>query len=155
MITGIFIASQHDSVQQEMTAVKVTKGKGIVGDRHYGLMQEEGQNITFVESEAIQAFNEEFGQVITLSDTRRNIVTQGVSLNQLVGKEFSVGTVRFYGVELCEPCAQLGQKLATSQCHPAQVVAAWHHRGGLRADVLSSGVLGVGDIFDLGEGASL
>ena len=79
-----------------------------------------------------------------LSVTGRNVVTRGVRLNELVGREFSVGPVRFRGVELCEPCLGLGDALSSSKLKPAEVVKRWVHRGGLRADVLSSGELAVG-----------
>jgi MOSC domain-containing protein YiiM len=75
-------------------------------------------------------------------------VTQGVRLNQLVGKEFTIGDVRFYGVELCEPCGSLGKALANDSLTPAQVVKAWVHSGGLRANVLSTGILRLGMTFN-------
>ena len=130
-------------------AVKVDAGKGIVGDRYYGKKGIDGPNITFVESEEIAAFNANFGQYIELSATRRNIVTQGVRLNQLVGQEFSIGDVRFYGVELCEPCGSLGKSLANDSLTSPQVVRAWIHRAGLRANVLSTGILRTGMQFNL------
>ncbi|MBJ7555639.1 MOSC domain-containing protein [Marinomonas spartinae] len=147
MIKNIFVAKKSKMPQIEIEAVKVDAGKGIVGDRNYAKRQEEGQNITFVESEEIDAFNTNFKQQIGLSATRRNIVTEGVRLNHLVGKEFMIGDVRFYGVELCEPCAFLGQLLANDSLSPPQVVKAWVHRGGLRANVLSTGILKTGMPF--------
>ena len=58
-----------------------------------------------------------------------------------------IGDVRFYGVELCEPCAFLGQLLANDSLSAPQVVKAWLHRGGLRANVLSTGILKKGMPF--------
>src|SRR4029077_8505793 len=78
------------------------------------------------------------------SASGRNIVTRGVRLNELVGVEFLVGSVRFLGVELCEPCLSLGKALATSTPPPAKVVKRLVHRAGLRADALSSGEVVVG-----------
>lgn len=144
MIQGIFVAKKAKQAQIEIEAVKVDAGKGIVGDRYYGKKGNDGPNITFVALEEIHAFNENFEQRITLSDTRRNVVTYGVSLNDLVGKRFRIGDAEFYGVELCEPCALLGKRLATEEMSAAQVVKAWLHKGGLRADVVRSGVLRVG-----------
>ncbi|WP_394182391.1 MOSC domain-containing protein [Marinomonas posidonica] len=144
MIQAIFVAKKAKQAQIEIEAVKVDAGKGIVGDRYYGKKGNDGPNITFVALEEIHAFNENFEQRITLSDTRRNVVTYGVSLNDLVGKRFRIGDAEFYGVELCEPCALLGKRLATEEMSAAQVVKAWLHKGGLRADVVRSGVLRVG-----------
>lgn len=72
------------------------------------------------------------------------MVTDGVRLNALVGKTFWIGETEFYGVELCEPCAFLGRLLANDTLTPPQVVKAWLHRGGLRANVVRSGVIRVG-----------
>ena len=149
MIQAIFVAKKSAQSQVGIDAVKVDMGKGIVGDRYYGKKGSDGPNITFVESEEIAAFNANFEQSIALSATRRNIVTQGVRLNQLVGQEFSIGDVRFYGVELCEPCASLGKSLANDTITSSQVVSAWVRRGGLRANVLSTGILRTGMQFNL------
>ncbi|ETI62291.1 MOSC domain-containing protein [Marinomonas profundimaris] len=149
MIQAIYVAKKSKQPQIEIDAVKVDAGKGIVGDRYYGKKGIDGPNITFVESEEIAAFNANFGQHIVHSATRRNILTQGVRLNQLVGQEFSIGDVRFYGVELCEPCGSLGKSLANDSLTSSQVVRAWLHRGGLRANVLSTGILRAGMQFNL------
>jgi MOSC domain-containing protein YiiM len=84
---------------------------------------------------------------VDLSSTGRNVVTRGVRLNELVGREFVVGSVRFRGVELCEPCLTLGEALASPTLSPAQVVKLWVRRGGLRADALTGGELSVGAVF--------
>lgn len=151
MISAIFVAKTKRGRQVQIDSVKVDAGKGIVGDRHYGFRKQEGINITFVEQEQIDAFNTNFAQQIVLSETRRNIVTQGVNLNTLVGKEFWIGNVRFYGVELCEPCAVLGQRLANQSISAPQVVRAWLNRGGLRANVLTTGILKTGASFSFGD----
>ncbi|ETX11293.1 sulfurase [Marinomonas ushuaiensis DSM 15871] len=149
MIQAIYVAKKSKQSQVGIDAVKVDAGKGIVGDRNYGKRSEVGQNITFVESEAIAAFNANFGQSISQSSTRRNIITQSVRLNQLVGQEFSIGNVRFYGVELCEPCGTLGRALSNDSLTSSQVVKAWARTGGLRANVLTTGILRVGMQFNL------
>ena len=79
-----------------------------------------------------------------VSVSRRNLVTRGVRLNELVGQEFFIGDVRLRGVELCEPCLGLGSALASPQLPAASVVKQLLHRAGLRADVLSSGVIARG-----------
>jgi len=74
-----------------------------------------------------------------LSDSRRNVVTRGVPLNHLVGKEFWIGEVKARGLRLCEPCSHL-QKLSHEKVLPGLV-----HRGGLRAQILIEGMIRVGD----------
>ena len=75
----------------------------------------------------------------TAADARRNVVTLGVRLNDLVGQEFCVGAVRIRGLRLCEPCSYLAKRSVP------EVLKGLVHKGGLRAQILSEGVIGVGD----------
>lgn len=138
-IERIFTRTKGRAPQLEHARVRVVAGKGIEGDRYFGRADEPGQNVTFIEAEEIEAFQRALGRPIDLSLTGRNIVTRGVRLNDLVGREFGVGAVRFRGVELCEPCSGLGRALASPDLTPAQVVKRLVHRAGLRADALSTG----------------
>lgn len=143
-IERLYTRAPQGGAQIEHRSVTVVAGSGIEGDRYFGARDEPGQNITFVEAEEIEAFLAENGRAPDLSVTGRNVVTRGVRLNALVGREFAVGGLRFRGVELCEPCLGLGESLAAEGMAPAQVVRRWVARGGLRADVLTGGVLTVG-----------
>lgn len=145
-IEAIFIAAREREPQQPVTRAELVAGKGIVGDRYYGHPSPEpGRNVTLVEAEEIERFNAEYGAHAPLDGTRRNIVTRGVRLNDLVGREFFIGGVRARGIELCEPCSTFGMNLATPIVDKARVVRAFVHRAGLRADVLTSGEVAVGD----------
>jgi MOSC domain-containing protein YiiM len=146
-IERIFIRPPGGNPTIERKSVRVVAGAGIEGDRYFGAHDEPGQNITFVEAEAIEAFAQEHRRPMDLSVTGRNIVTRGVRLNELVGREFIVGSVRFRGVEHCEPCLSLGEALASLTLSPAHVVKHWVRRGGLRADALTGGELSVGAGF--------
>jgi len=117
---------------------------GITGDRHFKKLKYPGQNITFIEIESIEKYNSKFSQNIEIGATRRNIITKGVDLNALVGKEFSIGEARFRGVELCEPCSVLGKLLENKNISSAKVVKAFVGSGGLRADVIGSGIIAIG-----------
>ncbi len=128
-------------------SVRVVANAGIEGDRHFGADDEPGQNITFIEAEEIERFAAEYRRPPDSIATGRNVVTRGVRLNELVGREFVVGSLRFRGVELCEPCLGLGKALSSPTLTPAEVVKRWVHRAGLRADILSSGVLAAGAEF--------
>ena len=139
-------AASADSPTEHQT-VRVVAGAGIEGDRYFARKDEPGQNVTFIEAEEIESLFAEQQRSADLSATGRNIITRGVRLNDLVGTEFLVGTVRFRGVELCEPCLLLGQALATPPTPPAKVVKRLVHRGGLRADALTSGEVAVGARF--------
>jgi len=144
MIEAIYTAQHSREPMLARERIEVRAGAGIVDDRNYGRDDHPGRNVTLIEGEELDRFSR--GHGISLDDgaTRRNIVTRGVRLNDLVGREFSIGDVRLRGVELCEPCSTLGRLLATETLSAAGVVKALVHRGGLRADVLSDGVIEVG-----------
>jgi MOSC domain-containing protein YiiM len=128
--------------------VHIIAGAGIEGDRYFEHHGEPSQNVTFIEAELIEAFLAEVHRPSDLSITGRNVVTRGIRLNELIGHEFWVGSVRFRGVEPCEPCMQLGKTLASPALPAAAVVKRLAHRAGLRAEALSSGDLVVGAKFE-------
>ena len=144
-VEQIFTAPASGQAQASPARITVVAGAGIEGDRYCGRHDEPGQNITLVEAEELEAFFAEQGRAPDLSLAHRNLVTRGVRLNELVGREFLVGSVRLRGVELCEPCLGLGGALAAPGWTAAQVVKRLLHRAGLRADVLSDGVIARGD----------
>jgi MOSC domain-containing protein YiiM len=146
-VERIFTIATSGGDQQDAERVSVIAGKGIEGDRYYDRHEEPGQNITLVELEVLEAFLREHPREGGLGITHRNVVVSGVRLNDLVGREFTVGDVRLRGADLCEPCMGLGGALA-SDALPAHEVVRWFaHRGGLRADVLTSGVIARGAII--------
>jgi MOSC domain-containing protein YiiM len=144
VIERIFTRSSVDGSTHEHHSVRVVAGAGIEGDRYFDRHEEPGQNITLIEAEEVERFTAEHGRPHDLSITGRNLVTRGVRLNALVGKEFMVGAVRLRGVELCEPCLGLGQALASGELSPPQVVRTFVHKAGLRADVMSTGEVSIG-----------
>ena len=148
-IERIFIRPPGDNPTVEQQSVRVVAGAGIEGDRYFQAQAEPGQHISFIEAEEIEAFAQEHRRPVDLSATGRNVVTRGVRLNELVGREFIVGSVHFRGVELCEPCLTLGEALASQTLSPAGVVKHWLRRGGLRADALTGGELSVGAGFQV------
>jgi MOSC domain-containing protein YiiM len=145
-VVEIHIAAEPAGPVLSIDQARAVPGRGIEGDRYYngaGTFSEAepvpDSEITLVEAEMVEAFNNEFGASLTPADTRRNIVTRGIRLNDLQGREFTVGGVRLLGHGLCEPCAHL-RKLTDERILPGLV-----GRGGLRAQVLSDGVIRVGD----------
>lgn len=145
VVERIFICPERGAAQLECDHITVEGGMGVSGDRNFGHCTCPGQNVTLVEAEEIELFSAEHSRAPDLSVTRRNLVTRGVRLNDLVNMEFTVGTVRLRGVELCEPCILLGKRLGSESLAPASVVKRWVGRGGLRADILSSGRITRGD----------
>ena len=121
-------------------AVTAIAGQGIEGDRYCGLDTEPSQQITLIESEVIDQFNRETESKLPYVMFRRNLVTEGVQLNNLAGETFNVGEVRLRGHELCEPCLYLQEKLKV-----AALVKRLTHKGGLCCEILTTGTIRSGD----------
>ena len=147
-VQAIYIAAEKRGPVSRHPAVKVEAGRGIVGDRHYHRSTQPAEQITLIENEQVTAFSQKHGVEVEAGSLRRNLITEGIDLNALEGREFSVGGVRMRGIELCEPCAVLGRLLAGPGLSPAEVVRALVGRGGLRAEILDSGVLREGDAIE-------
>lgn len=145
MIAAIYISRNHGGQQESVSEIEVVAGAGIVGDRYFRADKSPGQNVTLIEIEEIERFNEKYGQLIAPDATRRNIVTRGVRLSELVGKEFNIGEVTFFGVALCEPCMDLGAALENEGISKKEIVKGLLHRAGLRVDVVTGGKLSVSD----------
>jgi MOSC domain-containing protein YiiM len=144
-LIAIFIASAAGQPMQTVEEVRAIPGQGLEGDRYFlktGLYSDKpgaDREVTLIEIEALKALEQEEGILLAPAETRRNLLTQGVPLNHLVGKEFQVGEVILRGVRLCEPCGYLA-RLTRPEVTPALV-----HRGGLRVQVVSEGVIRPGD----------
>ena len=143
-VLALFTASESRGPVESQPAVQLRAGCGIVGDRHYRRNAKPAEQITLIESEAIADFNRDHQQRVEPHSLRRNVLTEGVDLNALEGREFLIGNIRLRGIELCEPCSVVG-KLLAGDLTPPQVVKALLGRGGLRCEILSSGVVRVGD----------
>ena len=150
IVERIFISPASGAAQEERERIALRAGMGIVGDRNFGLSHWPGQNLTLVEAEEIELFCTEHARIPDLAMTRRNLVTRGVRLNDLVDVDFTIGTVRLRGVELCEPCSVLGDALGSESLAPSAVVKRWVRRGGLRVDVLSDGEIARGARIETG-----
>ena len=120
--------------------VEAHAGKGLVGNRYYkerGIKP--GQALTLIAAEALEGLAAEHGIALSAAESRRNVLTRGIDLNALVGRRFRVGDVECEGVELCEPCKDLERATQPG------VIKGLLHRGGLNADILTDGVISVGD----------
>ncbi|MBB73709.1 MAG: hypothetical protein CMJ75_04260 [Planctomycetaceae bacterium] len=152
MFTGKLLAigitptgSQPMEARQQVAAIT---GQGLEGDRYatgQGTFQKGPaqplEQVTLIEQEALQAAARDYSITITHLDTRRNLLTENVPLNHLVGKAFCIGEVILCGIELCEPCGHL-----ENLTYP-QIKQSLLHRGGLRAEVVQGGQLQVGDVI--------
>jgi MOSC domain-containing protein YiiM len=144
-VVSIFVTAKAATPMEARQQVEAIAGRGIEGDRyftgtgHWSNHEGQGREITLIEIEAIEALAREKKIEIAPGAARRNVVARGVPLNHLVGREFQVGDARLIGIRLCEPCSYL-EGLTTNG-----LLAGLVHRGGLRANVLSSGTIRAGD----------
>lgn len=152
-VAQILIADSPASNMVSIQKVRAVPGQGLEGDRYFigvGTFSPKPQKpdfeITLIAQEYVTEFAAESGLAFTAAHARRNVVTQGVRLNDLVGVEFLIGSVRIRGIRLCEPCNHLAKNT-----YP-EVLRALIHKGGLRAQILSAGEISVGDKIELPQG---
>lgn len=146
VIAAIYIGPERLQPMVSVTEVRAIAGAGLEGDRYcrgQGTFWKKSptNHVTLMEAEALEAAARDYGLEIAAHESRRNLLTCGMALNHLVGREFRIGEVRLRGLKLCEPCAHL-EKLTGRQ-----VLKALRHRGGLRAEVLSGGIIRTGEII--------
>lgn len=149
IVVSIHITPSANQPMQRVSQVEAIAGQGLAGDRYalatgtYSNRPGPDRQVTLIEVEAIEALEREASVQMEPGAARRNIVTRGVPLNHLVGQEFRVGEIRLRGIRLCEPCQNLA-----GHTQPA-VLPGLVHRGGLRAEIVSGGMLHAGDIIEV------
>ena len=154
-VVSLHIAPEASAKMETVTEVRAVPGRGLEGDRYFkgnGFYSPRpspgGREVTLIEVESVGALDggivsaagDTLGIKLGPADTRRNIATAGVALNHLVDQEFWVGAVRMRGMRLCEPCKHLDDLTQPG------VMGGLVHRGGLRARILTEGVIRPGDI---------
>ncbi len=145
-LKAIYWAGKASVLPEAVDEALLEAGRGLVGDRYYSgkgrfskKNHEPDTELTLIESEEIDRFNALENREFGPGEFRRNLVTQGIRLNDLVGQTFRIGSVLAEGLRLCEPCSHLAKLVSPN------VVAGMVHRAGLRARVINGGVVRVGD----------
>jgi MOSC domain-containing protein YiiM len=157
IVEAIFIAERSGQPMRAVSNVVGAAGRGLLGDRHCrpdpGARLEpscgpeappnhEVQNLSLVEAEVLDWLREEHGIDLAGAETRRNVVTRGVRLNDLVGRRFVVGGLLCEGIEICQPCASIQRRAGKPVLKPLV------HRGGLYARIVEGGTASVGDTVE-------
>ena len=124
----------------EISEIEVLSGKGILGDRHFHDDNDHKGQITLIEKENIDYYNNKYKTKIPYIDFRRNIVTEEIKLNNLIKKEIEIRTIKILPYQLCRPCLHLEQMLNSKD-----IVKEFLIKGGLRCEVLVSGKVKIGD----------
>ncbi len=144
-MVAIYIAPAGSAAMSGVTEIRAIAGQGLHGDRYakqtgtYSNKPGPAREATLIEIEAMEALKRDYGVELEPGNSRRNIVTRGVPLNHLVGRDFRIGEVLLRGIRLCEPCWHLESLTQKG------VARGLVHRGGLRAQILTNGIIRVGD----------
>ncbi len=136
------IASENNLQIEEVNSIEVIANKGIVGDRHFREFNDPFSQFTLIESENIDYFNLKYGLNIPYVNFRRNVITKGIRLNELVGKKFFVGDIELDGIDLCRPCNHLNEIL-----NQENILKEFLRKGGLRCKILNSSIIKINDLI--------
>ena len=134
------ISNSNNKKIKEVESIKVLANKGVVGDRHFSDYNDPSCQLTLIESENIDYYNLKYGLNIPYVEFRRNIVTEGIRRNELVGKKLRIGNVEVEAVDLCRPCRHLTEILCQDN-----ILKEFLRKGGLRCQILSSSIIKIGD----------
>jgi len=141
-VLEIGITNTKRSQIEKVKQVQAVAGKGLINDRNFRENNLKHCQITLIEIENIEYFNKISKTNIPAIEFRRNIITENIALNDLVGKEFIVGKVKLKAHDLCRPCKYLQEKLRQNN-----FIKEFLHKGGLRCEILTDGKINVGDII--------
>ncbi|CAB4928801.1 unannotated protein [freshwater metagenome] len=138
-VTAIHLIALHGGSAAACDEVEAVAGAGLRGDRHFAVDAPPKRQLTLIAAETLEAL-ERGGMALAPGETRRQLVTAGVDLEGLLGRRFLIGEAECRGVEPCEPCAHLER---LTQC--SGLMRALAHRGGIHAEILTSGTIRVRD----------
>ena len=140
VVYEIGITEKNNQEIEKKESIEVVASKGIVGDRYFHDFNGDREQITLIESENIDYYNNTFNTKFTYLEFRRNIVTKNIQLNDLVGKTITIGEIKLKVNDLCRPCKDLQNRLGKDN-----IIKEFLRRGGLRCEILSSGTINIGD----------
>ena len=138
------VSKKNSQNINEVNEIEVLSGKGVLGDRHFHDYSDHRGQITLIEKENIDYYNNKYKTKIPYINFRRNIVTEGIELNSLIEKEIEIGTIKILPYELCRPCLHLEQMI-----NGKDIIKEFFRRGGLRCEVLVSGKIKIGDKINI------
>lgn len=150
-VSEIFVAPESAAPMVSLPSVRAFRDRGLEGDRFFrdswNAVNRPDKSVSLIEDEVLELAANELGLEKIGILTRRNLVTKGVPLIELLGREFTVGGVRMRGIRLFEPCGHL---VAVTKL--PGIFKALEHRSGLKAEVLSDGTIRTGAAIVLEQG---
>jgi len=140
----ICITKKSGQDLEDIDVINVIANKGIKNDRYFNNDNEHDVQLTLIEKENIDYYNDISEIQIPYINFRRNIITSGIQLNDLIGKELFIGNVKIKAHRLCDPCKYLQDKL-----NDKNLVKKLLNRGGLRCQILTDGIISVNDEINI------
>ena len=140
IVFKIGITEINNKEIENKETIEVIASKGIIGDRYFHDFNGDREQITLIESENIDYYNQTFNTNFNYLQFRRNIVTKNIQLNDLLGKTITIGNIKLKVNDLCRPCKDLQKRLGKDN-----IIKEFLRRGGLRCEILSSGTINIGD----------
>ena len=147
-VVSLFIVDRSAKPMKKVDQLAALAGRGIEGDRYllgtgtYSKKPEPGRQVTLIQSEVLNSLNKKFNITVKPEESRRNVLTEGIEINDLIGKEFLVGIVRLRAHRLTRPCKYLENLLG----QPGLYKELWDH-GGISCEILTDGIIEEGDII--------
>jgi|TARA_B100001059_G_scaffold2868_1_gene2331 MOSC domain-containing protein YiiM len=138
------ISVNNNKPINEVSSINVLANKGVVGDRHFKEFNDPYNQLTLIESENIDYYNIKYSLNIPYVDFRRNIITKGIKLNDLVGKKILIGKVQLEGIDLCRPCRHLSEVLGHEN-----IIKEFLRKGGIRCQILTTSSIKISDKISL------
>jgi len=143
-IIKIGITEINNKTINEVNVIDLVTGKGVLGDRHFKDYNDPFNHLSIIESESIDEYNKKYNLDIPYLDFRRNIVTKGIRLNDLIDKKILIGDVRLDVIDLCRPCRHLSEKLSKDN-----IIKEFLRKGGIRCEILNDGKISINDLIKI------
>ena len=139
-IIKIGFTKDHNKEIIETNEIELVAGKGVIGDRHFKDYNDPLNQLSIIESESIDEYNLKYNLDIPYLNFRRNIVSRGIELNNLVEKKISIGNVKLEVIDLCRPCRHLSEKLGRNE-----IIKEFLRKGGIRCQIINDGKISLFD----------
>ena len=148
IVVALFTVDRRAAPMKKVEQLYALAGRGIEGDRYflgtgtYSKSPEPGRQVTLIKSEVLESLKNKLEINVKPEESRRNILTQGIEINDLIGTEFYVGTVRLRAHRITQPCLYLEKLLD----QPGLYKELWD-KGGISCEILSDGVIKERDLI--------
>ena len=139
-VIKIGITKNNNQEIVNVSEIELIAGKGIKGDRHFQDFNDPYNQLSIIESENINEYNKKYNLNIPYLNFRRNIITEGIKLNDLIGKKILIGEIQLNVIDLCRPCRHLAEKLGKDN-----IIKEFLRKGGIRCEIINDGKISVND----------